>query len=59
MFPDMYNYADEHASTHPFKFGHDYYTPILIAQMVLAIYVFLFYSSMTEMNVVICFSSHG
>ena len=55
----MYSYTDEHATTHPFKFGHDYYTPILITQMILAIYVFLFYSSMTEMNVMLCLSSHG
>lgn len=51
IFPDMYNYADPEATTHPFKFGRDYYTPILITQMILAIYVFFFYSSMTETNV--------
>lgn len=51
IFPDMYNYADPDAATHPFKFGRDYYTSILLTQMVLAIYVFFFYSSMTETNV--------
>ena len=25
MFPDMYKYRDPKSSTHPFKFGHDYY----------------------------------
>ena len=25
MFPDMYVYRDPSATTHPFKFGHDYY----------------------------------
>ena len=46
IFPDMYNYADPDAATHPFKFGRDYYTSILLTQMVLALYVFFFYSSM-------------
>ena len=51
IFPDMYNYADPDAATHPFKFGRDYYTSILLTQMILALYVFFFYSSMTETNV--------
>ena len=25
LFPDMYKYRDPNSSTHPFKFGHDYY----------------------------------
>ena len=61
MFPDMYVYRDPSATTHPFKFGHDYYLypraceltrrPTLIIQMVLVCYTFLCFSSMTEMNV--------
>ena len=61
LFPDMYRYRDPKASTHPFKFGRDYYLyeplrevthrPTLITQMVLVCYTFLFFSSMTEMNV--------
>ena len=61
LFPDMYKYRDPKASTHPFKFGHDYYLypraceltrrPTLIIQMVLVCYTFLCFSSMTEMNV--------
>ena len=56
IFPDMYNYADPEAATHPFKFGRDYYTSILLTQMVLALYVFFFYSSMTETNVLFSLS---
>lgn len=59
IFPDMYNYADPDAATHPFKFGRDYYTSILLTQMVLALYVFFFYSSMTETNVLLSFPMDG
>lgn len=51
MFPDMYKFRDSKAITHPYKYGHDYYLSTLIWQLVLVIFVFLFYGSMTEMNV--------
>lgn len=61
MFPDMYVYRDPSATTHPFKFGHDYYMcergdsmisrQTLIIQGVLLVFVFLFYGDMTKMNV--------
>ena len=57
----MFKDRDPNASTHPFKFGRDYYLyrcacevtrrPTLIIQMVLVCYTFLCFSSMTEMNV--------
>lgn len=51
MFPDMYKFRDSKAITHPYKYGHDYYLSTLIWQLVLVVFVFLFYGSMTEMNV--------
>lgn len=61
MFPDMYVYRDPSATTHPFKFGHDYYMcekgewtisrQTLIIQGILLVFVFLFYGDMTKMNV--------
>lgn len=51
MFPDMYKFRDSKAITHPYKYGRDYYLSTLIWQLVLVIFVFLFYGSMTEMNV--------
>ena len=68
MFPDMYVYRDSSATTHPFKFGHDYYMcekgewliarQTIIIQGILLVFVFLFYGDMTKMNVgVAAFSS--
>ena len=51
MFPDMYIYRDSKAVTHPFKYGRDFYLSHLIIQLLMVVFVFLFYSSMTEMNV--------
>ena len=51
MFPDMYIFRDSKSITHPYKYGHDYYLTILIMQLILVIYIFLFYGEMTEMNV--------
>ena len=57
----MYVYRDPSATTHPFKFGHDYYMceseeritsrQTLIIQGILLVFVFLFYGDMTKMNV--------
>ena len=47
----MYIFRDSKSITHPYKYGHDYYLTILIMQLILVIYIFLFYGDMTEMNV--------
>ena len=47
----MYIFRDSKSITHPYKYGHDYYLTILILQLILVIYIFLFYGDMTEMNV--------